>query len=167
VSQHETELVLSLAYLLPVALLALLLFRARLAHWQKGLLLAVLPLFYIAHYHALHDLAGWPSLQPPPDRFELLGQEVREPGQHGDADGYIRLWVRVDGEPRSRLYQLPYSREMHQRVAQAAQRQADGHPQNGIRTGGAGESTPTPGDHFSFEDRKIRRPPAKTESAGG
>ena len=57
---------LTLAYLLPVLLLGLLLLRADLVHWQKGLLLAALPVFYIVHYLAIANLGGWPSTQTLP-----------------------------------------------------------------------------------------------------
>jgi len=164
----ETPALLVAAYLAPLFLLGLLLLRARLAQWQKALLLAGLPLFYVAHYHGLDDLLGWPSHKPPPETFVLLGQQVREPDKGAGKAGYIRLWIQAEGEERSRLYQLAYSKDLHQRLAMAMQRQAQGVQQIGKQVAAASDephATMEQAVKIHFEDREAPRLPAKSAEA--
>ena len=159
----ETPALLVAAYLAPLLLLGLLLLRARLAQWQKVLLLASLPLFYVAHYHGLDDLVGWPSHAPLPETFVLLGQQVREPDKGAGMAGHIRLWIRAEGEERSRLHQLAYSKDLHQRLAIAMQRQARGIQQIGKQIAAASDApqTTAKAGNIDFEDREAPRLPAK------
>ena len=162
-SFSNTSALLVAAYVAPLILLGLLLLRTRLAQWQKALLLAFLPLFYIAHYQGLEDLVGWPSHERLPQTFALLGQQVREPDKQHGTPGYIRLWVRAEGEERSRLYQMAYSKDMHQRLADAKQRQARGIQQIGRQVAATGNERASgqPVETIRFEDRQTPRPPAK------
>jgi hypothetical protein len=162
----ETPALLVAAYLAPLILLGLLLARAGLAQWQKVLLLTVLPLIYIAHYHALDDLVGWPSHAPLPETFELLGEQIREPDKRDGTTGYIRLWIRGEGEERSRLYQMPYSKDLHQRLSIAMQRQARGIQQIGRQVNPASSAPQTAEkaeeiSNIHFEDHKALRLPTK------
>lgn len=159
------QLILILAYLLPVALLGLLLDRSRLRQAHKALLLALLPLFYIGHYLGIGELAGWPSDSPLPEQFILLGQKITEPDKRTQQPGNIQLWIQAADDEPSRLYQLPYSKDMHQQLVSAAQRQANGRQQVGRRTSGSQQGQGEPQgatEQYRFEDRRTRRPPAKS-----
>lgn len=161
------QLLLSIAYLLPLALGGLLLASSSLRQGVKTLVLVLLPLFYIAHYLGSAQLGGWPSHQPLPDHFVLLGQQINEPDKRNSEPGFIRLWIQQEGQPSSRLYQLPYDKQMHQQLVGAAQRQAEGKQQVGQRQPSGtqpGSGDPSPGSEFRFEDRQSRRPPAKPSS---
>ena len=108
------------AYVVPLAVAAWWLAVSSSNRWWAVLLLAVLPVFYAFHYHGVTGLAGWPAREPLPPQFELLAEEIAEPGGQPSPQGYIRLWVRLPDDPRSRLYELPYSRSTHEAVDAAA-----------------------------------------------
>ena len=159
------QTLLILAYLLPLVLLALVLVHASLRQWQKVLILLLLPLFYIGHYLGTEQLAGWPSQQTPPAEFRLLGQQISEPDKREGTAGFIRLWTQQPGAQRSRLYELPYSKQLHQQLVAAQARQAQGKQQMGRRKGGAAGKPAEDGSapaQYEFFDRKAPRPPAKS-----
>jgi hypothetical protein len=151
------------AYILPLLLVAFLLARSPLRQWQKALLLAALPVFYVLHYHAIAELRGWPTEQALPERFRLLGQQVTQPDKRSGDPGNIRLWVQVDSGRPSRLYQLPYSRKLHQQLAAAEMRAAKGRQQVGRRNGNNGprSEASAPEQRIEFSDLPRTSPPAK------
>ena len=162
-TQIET-LTLSLAYVLPVALLGLLLTTAdRSRRWLSMLMLAALPAFYTGHYFLLQANQGWPVNDAPPDEFRLLGFDVREPDQ--DSGGEILLWIRSNGHPSPRAYRLPYSRESHQAIRAAGQRLSQGTPQIGRQRSATGNDDPAGagagGSTLSFHDEQPGQLPAK------
>ncbi len=156
-------MLLILAYLLPVLLAAVLLLRCRLPQWTRVLLLLALPLFYIGHYLGLKTLPGWPSADPLPTRFELLGERIQTPDAAAGTGGYIELWVLPQDAKVSRLFRLPYSRVMHERLRKARQQRAEGKRQQGVREAGAtpGEGSPQPGSEWRFRDLPRRSLPPK------
>ncbi len=149
----------SVAFVVVTALLVTLLARARVAlPWR----LAVTVLAggaYIAHYNGLLALTGWPSREPLPAEFDVLGMRVVEPSRDGKASGRIELWIGAPGDDESRLYRLPYSAGLHEQVADARRRQAEGRDQRGrshaSRQGGTGEGA------VSIEDKPPPRLPSK------
>lgn len=164
-----TPPILVVAYLLPMLLLALLLLRNRLRQWHIALLLAVLPLFYILHYQGVGELAGWPTTETLPDRFRLLGQQVTEPDRRSGDAGNIRLWVQAEHQASSRLYQVPYSRELHQQLATAEKRASQGMQQEGVRRRGGENSQGAPGERderIEIRDRPRTSPPSKPDASG-
>lgn len=155
---------LTLAYLLPVLLVSLVLIKAQLPQWQKASLLAALPLFYGLHYHGISNLSGWPTSESLPERFLLLGQKVVQPDKRDGSPGHINLWIQIGDDPRSRLYELPYSRELHEKLVLAESRAAQGRQQMGIRrTTGEGSQPHADSDRgqIEFTDRPRNRPPEK------
>lgn len=155
---------LTLAYLLPVLLLAVILLRAQLAQWHKAALLALLPLFYVLHYTGISNLSGWPTTQALPERFILLGQQVTQPDKRSGTPGHIHMWVQTLDGRRSRLYVLPYSRQLHQKLVTAEARAGQGLQQVGIRHSTNKGSQPQAGSErgeIDFEDRQRNRLPAK------
>ena len=156
-------LTLGLAYVLPLALLALLVATARRPRrWLSILVLAVLPIFYAGHFFLLQGIQGWPVDSVPPDGFRLLGFDVREPDP--DSDGEILIWVQNNGQTSPRAHRLPYSRKLHRTIEAAGQRLAQGTPQIGTRSHAAQSNDPTgdaSGGVLSFYDERPRKLPAK------
>lgn len=157
-------MILVLAYLLPLVLLALLLLRCPLSQPVKIILLLTLPLFYVGHYLGLETLPGWPADTLPPDGFVLLGERIEQPDRAKGTPGRIELWALPPGSRRSRLYELPYTLELHEKLVEAQQRSNDGHPQQGRRQQGGTVANPDNrdiGGTWHFEDAPRKRLPPK------
>ena len=162
-TQIET-VTLSVMYVVPLALLGLLATTVRWSRrWLAVLVLVALPVFYTGHYFLLQAIQGWPVDRPPPDEFNLLGFDVREPAQ--DSAGEILIWIHSDGQPSPRAHRLPYSRELHQAIRAAGQRLSEGTPQTGRRGVAAENDDPASagarGSTLSFHDEPPRQLPAK------
>lgn len=164
-----SSLLLGLAYVLPLALVALLLGRDRRPpHWLIIVVLLTLPVFYVTHYTMLQALQGWPADTPPPATFRLLGFDIREPDTANQRPGEILIWAQAADAESPRVHRLPYSRELHDRLNGAAQRQAQGRTQAGRRVSPQASDSPktTQGDGVSleFRDEKPLSLPAKGTS---
>jgi hypothetical protein len=164
--QAARDLLVTLVYLLPVALLALLLVREKWRpRWLMVSVLAALPLFYIAHYHLMGALQGWPSDATLPEEFQLLAFRIAEPDPQNADRGQILIWAMADGQPQPRVYRLAYGKGLHQSLVRAGQRQAEGRPQVGrqrpaqaaARPGQQGERAP----QIVFDDEQPATLPAK------
>ena len=98
-------------------------------HWgiKSGVILLAL-VFYIVNLYSLPGFYGWPTKDPLPQKFLLLGMDVREPRNESDT-GVIYMWVvsllQKDSKPRA--YELPYSPELHSRLTAARKRMEFGH----------------------------------------
>ena len=126
---------LTLAYLIPVALLALLFgTQRRRPRWLIAVVLMALPVFYIAHYVSVGAIQGWPSNAPLPERFELLAFRIEEPDPADDSAGEILLWAQQHDLEQPRVHRLSYNKELHQELVAAGRRQAKGTPQVGTRS---------------------------------
>ena len=158
---------LSLAYVIPIALLAWYLAagRNRRPRWLLMMILAALPLFYAGHYLLLQQIQGWPSTAGLPDEFQLLGFEISEPGTGVTENGGILLWARATGRQTPRVHRLAYSRTLHQELVSAGERLAKGRAQTGIRSRSTGTGTVQtaegPGDRIRFEDTRDSVLPTK------
>jgi hypothetical protein len=102
--------------------------------WVKGLAIVLTSLLYIVTYLSVPALIGWPSDDPLPERFRLLGVHVQEPSQLTGSTGRIFLWATdmdapTDSPPRN--YNVRYSAELHQRVTEAGTKLRKGIPQLG------------------------------------
>jgi hypothetical protein len=165
------ESLISLLYVVPLALIGLVVAtEGRRPRWLIAVTLVALPLFYVGHYLLLQGIQGWPTEAPLPERFELVAFDVSEPrpmtGQRGD----ILLWVRTTQAQQPRVHRLDYSRDLHQSLLAAAERQSEGKTQVGERSvrhaGTPGESGDRlPADSITFRDQVSPRLPAK--EAGG
>ncbi len=158
-------LLLTLAYLLPLVLLALTLAaQARRPRWLTGALLIALPLFYIGHFLGVGAVQGWPSDTPLPEEFALLGFQVVEPSARDEDGGKILLWAQQIGASQPRVHRLAYSRQLHESLVAAGHRQAQGAPQIGTRTRSthAMSAQPRRGeDTIMFRDRQTGGLPPK------
>ena len=161
-----SDLLVTLLYLLPVALVALLLVsEARRPRWLLPLVLASLPLFYIAHYRLMAGLQGWPSDAALPAEFRLLAYQVTEPDPQNGDDGQILIWALADGRTQPRVHRLAYDKGLHRSLVRAGQRQAEGRQQVGRRPAKPSTARPAqPGDggpQVEFDDERPPALPAK------
>lgn len=159
-----STLAMSLVYLVPVALLAMLFTRPkrRTRIWIP-VVLTTLPMFYIAHYLLLQQYQGWPSGEELPQSFRLIAHDINEPDPRHRDPGQIRLWIRSDNHRQPRAYSLPYSKALHQKLVDAARRQADGQPQRGQRhhASNAASSSEVIAATINFEDEQAPKLPSK------
>lgn len=158
----------TLIYMVPVALVALLLTtdrRRRLAGWLITAVLLALPVFYVSHYFLLQQMQGWPSSASLPQQFRLLAFDITEPDPNADKAGRILLWISAADSDQPRVHRLAYRKDLHQELVAAGQRQAKGRPQLGTRSQRAmsTNSGPTRGsqDSVSFRDANARSLPPK------
>lgn len=164
--QGVRDLLVTLVYLLPVALLALLLVReTRCPRWLLVSVLAALPLFYIAHYHLMGALQGWPSDAALPERFQLLAFRISEPDAQNSDHGQILIWAMTEGQPQPRVYRLAYGKDLHQSLIKAGQRQAEGRPQVGRQRPAQAAAPPSQqgerAPQIVFDDEQPPTLPAK------
>jgi hypothetical protein len=161
-----TEILLITAYVLPLALLAVVLSRLETRpRWLLPLLLTTLPVFYTAHYLFIEGQQGWPTMRQPPDDFELIAFRVEEPEPTGSETGSILLWLVQDGKQIPRVHRLPYDRALHEELDEAGKRLAVGTPQYGntapAKEAADGSALATP--HIRFTTRSPLTLPAKSE----
>lgn len=79
---------------------------------------------YFVTWQALQGLQGWPTQDAMPQRFILLSTSVHEPNKTTGDAGVIQLWVTPigpDDQPsrRPRAFAVPYSKDLHQEIAEA------------------------------------------------
>ncbi len=157
-------LLLSISYVLPIALIAWLGFGKHLGVKTKVLLTLLLPLLYFLHWTGFQQSKGWPSDQTLPLRFELLSADILEPNPLKEIEGNIHLWIRPNQDQTPRAYILPYSRALHKKLYETKQRVAQGHAQMGMLTdedsGGSGANLGK-GRKLDFQDMPQRRLPPK------
>ena len=97
---------------------------------------------------SLDDIEGWASSSPIPETFKLLSFSISEPS-NTENNGYIYIWVlgveesksislagKRKGQPRAHI--VPYSRKLHQQLAQAGERMSRGRAVEGKRVKGSG-----------------------------
>jgi len=158
------HLLLSLGYVLPVALGLWLYFKKQMPMPAKLLLAALLPLVYFLHWVGLKETEGWPTGQSLPIQFELISADIVESNKLMGVEGSIHLWVRPDGHRQPRSYRLAYSRDLHKKLFETKQRIDQGYSQLGIlyeeESGGKGVSLGS-GKRLDFEDSPASRLPAK------
>jgi len=102
-------------------------------HWIiKAAVILLALAFYIITFYSLPGFYGWPTRQPLPQKFLLVGMEVREPRNETDP-GVIYMWIDSlqDKENKPRAYELPYSQELHTRLTAAKKRMEFGHDMAG------------------------------------
>ena len=149
---------LTLTYLIPIALLAMLLGAERSRpRWLIATLLIALPAFYIAHYVSIGAIQGWPSSSPLPATFRLLAFRVKEPSPRDDSPGEILLWVQGHDAQNPRVHRLAYSTTLHEELVAAGRRQAEGAPQVGTRSSAERTAGETGGERTAIRFRDERR----------
>lgn len=105
-------------------------------HWLiKASLIISVTFFYIVTYNSFKNILGWPTKNTLPDRFRLIAAQVYEPNIITSSEGSIYIWITNMneksglGSPRS--YELPYSKETHERISKATVNLKNGIPQMG------------------------------------
>ena len=162
---------LVIGYLLPVVLMALLVTsETRRTPRLLTSLLIMLPPFYIGHYLLLQQLQGWPSNAPLPETFRLLSFQIREPDPQHDLAGQILIWIESDPQAPPRAHRLAYSKDLHQALVTAGQRQAEGKRQVGERRveprrARAGRDTERSIDGLPIRFRDEERPTLPSKEA--
>lgn len=126
------SLVLSFCGLVLLCTLALL--WSRWPAWLKGMLLAGVTVFYFYADGLAHQMWGWPSADPLPERFVLLATVVDEPTTK--SPGALFLWVNQldNGKPtlEPRAYRLPYTKDLHAQLNEGMKRVRQGVSQMGV-----------------------------------
>lgn len=120
--------------ILAVLLLSLNLYTS--FHWSiKAAAVVVVSAFYILGYQSLMALLGWPTNQPLPEEFRLVGVQIYEPDKITLAEGAIYLWVASMsenvGQSTPRAYRLDYEENLHQKLVRARVKDKGGMPQMG------------------------------------
>ena len=102
-------------------------------HWgiKTGVILLALA-FYVITLYSLPGFYGWPAKETLPQKFLLLGMDVREPRNESDS-GVIYIWAASlqDANSKPRAYEVPYSPELHSRLTAAKKRMEFGHDMAG------------------------------------
>ncbi len=131
--------------------------------WQiKAAAIVITCGFLIVFYFSLQQLLGWPTTQQPPKRLLLLYADVRDPDKRSDRKGEIYIWVKPldDQRARPRAYRLPYSKELHRKLAEAMLKKEKGTPQGGETStaGTQGERAPSTGRGVNIEFFDLMKP---------
>ena len=159
---------ISLAYVLPIAMLALLLTgKGQPSRKWTVVILVALPVFYALHYQLLSALQGWASDAPLPAEFQLIAYDVAEPAPGAGDGGRILLWVRDLETPKQppRVHRLGYTRVLHESLVNAGARQKQGEVQVGRRTTRSGrhDNADAQGPSISFNSQQPSRLPGKPD----
>ena len=130
-------------------------------HWgiKAGTVLLGL-VFYIVTLNSLPGFYGWPTKESLPQKFILLGMEVKEPRTEAEP-GKIYMWVEslVGQDRKPRAYELPYSPELHTRLTAAKKRMEFGHSMAGELEASSGTGKRGGLPRFYFIEKQ--RPPPK------
>ena len=115
----------------------LLIFNLRTSyHWFiKTIMIISITFFYILTYNSFKEILGWPTKEVLPDRFRLVGAQIYEPNIITSSEGSIYIWITDMNEraglgiPRS--FELPYAKEIHEKISKASVNLKNGIPQMG------------------------------------
>jgi hypothetical protein len=122
---------------LVIAVLLLSLNLASRWHWGvKAAAIAVTTGFFAVSYVSIVGLIGWPSEARMPEHFQLDWATVVEPDKLNGLPGSIYLWVEALDEANlpagtPRAFQVPYSRDLADRIVRAKERIEQGKEQAG------------------------------------
>ena len=87
-------------------------------HWVTKAFFIVFSLAVITmDYRVLTNALGWPVMDQLPDTVQIMGVDIREPA-HG-SKGEIYVWYMTSDQIEPRNVQIPYSKEMHKKMAKA------------------------------------------------
>ena len=131
--------------------------------WIKAFVVALTLYFSFGMWFSLSNMAGWPADKSPPDKFVLHWALVKEPSKTDiNQKGAILIWASAEEEgdeakqsfpflknqnnKMPRVYKLPYSEEMHEKLTKAMKQIAQG---KGVM-GGKGNSEGKQGGEKGF-----------------
>ena len=112
----------------------------------KALFMAIAIWFSVTLYYSFHNFMGWPSEETISSKYsQLIWFQIKEPSKVSDHPGAIYLWVReisstekLEGltlnqvanpmiwftypdETAPRAYKIPYTKEKHEKLREAAE----------------------------------------------
>jgi len=123
------------AFVLVALLLLVVCLYARISWHIKAALVGVVSAFYLVTYYSIPPLLGWPTDAELPQRFNLVALFVQEPDKATGDTGEIFLWLtdleRGPGRDEPRAYRVPFSADLHAKVAEAGTKMRKGLPQLG------------------------------------
>lgn len=110
-------------------------------HWLLKMGMVSVSIFFsILLWNSLVSLQGYPAATQMPEQFEIKWLDVQEPNMKTGDPGQICVWARdispkpaeeiklhtkeMSGDPR--VYEIPYSRKMHEQAQQIKQMIAQG-----------------------------------------
>ena len=129
-------LALVLGFAALVLLCALALLWSRWPAWLKGLLVAGVTVLYFHGNTVLHEMWGWPSADPLPERFVLLAAVIEEPT--AKTSGALYVWVNAleNGKPspQPRAFRLAYTKDLHSLLNDGMKKVRQGVSQMGTAT---------------------------------
>lgn len=104
--------------------------------WQvKAISIILTSAFYIISYLSFPPLLGWPTKQALPSHFRLLATEIHQPDKLTGDEGAIYLWAKeiedITIRVVPRVYVLPYSASLHERIINTQTKIDAGIPQLG------------------------------------
>lgn len=157
-------LVLTLTFLLLAILLLSLNLRSGWPWPIKAAAIVLTGAFTVAFFVGLGTLLGWPTGRALPERFTLHASVVREPAKGSGDPGAIYLWLspidQDDADPGPpRAHRLPYSRDLHERLARAEEKRSGGHSIEGRRTRSDQTASTTSQQIELFEAPPVDLPP--------
>ena len=126
---------ISLLYIIMLAVLLLVLSFSRLPILVKLVLTAMVAGVYVLSWQTWKDTQGWPGKLPLPEKFILHASVIEEPDPEAKTPGRIFIWASdligdyPADEPRA--YELPYDKDNHSALAEALRQQRDGKVQLG------------------------------------
>lgn len=146
-----------------VMLCALALVWSHWPRWLKGALVLSVTVFYFYADEVLHNVVGWPSVDPLPARWVLLAAVIDEPSTKSKGALYVWIHEIHDGKPAAqpRAFQLPYSKDLHSLLNEGMKKTRQGVSQMGTaepKKGPKGFSWLRPG--ADEQEVKIRDLPA-------
>ena len=115
----QTVLFISITSMFMMAMLLIGVIYSRL-HWSAKAFLMVSSLIIVAMDHtAFTRSLGWPVADELPNRFKLLGAVINEPSKIKADKGAIYVWYVTQGVKEPRSVEIPYSKDMHKKMAKA------------------------------------------------
>ena len=105
-------------------------------HWLvKSIMIVSVTFFYILTYNSFKEILGWPTKGNLPERFRLVGAQIYEPNAVTNSEGAIYIWItnmnEKSGLSTPRSLEIPYSKEIHQKISKALVNIKNGVPQMG------------------------------------
>lgn len=125
--------------------------------WLKGIMVSIVLYFSFGLWYSVSSLSGWPTEQNLPEKFMVHWALVKEPSKLNSSDlGSILMWAsgiddenekiesslfpfKINKKKGPRVYKIPYSEQMHQKLAKAMQQIAQGKGVMGERNGSGGK----------------------------
>lgn len=111
-------------YVFLCIILLLSIIYSKLLWWFKSIIIISSLVFFILSYNTVTNLAGRPTKSDLPKDFGFVGHIVEEPNKRTNDPGRIILLIK--DEIDFRLYELPYSEELHKQLQKAAEAQKKG-----------------------------------------